>query len=86
MYTLVCMHMARGVRSAAKSRTRLRNLYNFTKIALGLCLDYSKVTPGLRLVCKGRLLKITDLYNITGYEDRLLKIISESRNRLLKIM
>ena len=37
----------RGVRNAAKLCTRLRNLYNFTKITPGLCQDYTEITPGL---------------------------------------
>ena len=56
------MYHYRGVRNEAKSCTRLRNLYNFTKITPGLCQDYTKITPGLHLVFTDRLLKITDLY------------------------
>ena len=53
---------SRGVRNATKSYTRLRYLYNFTKITPGLFLDYTKITPGLHLVFTDRLQKITDLY------------------------
>ena len=42
----------RGVSNAAKLRTRLRNLYNFTQ-------DYTRFALGLHQVC----IRITHIYN-----------------------
>ena len=46
---LLCMNLHRGVNNAAKLRTRLCNLYNFTKITPGLHWDYNKFAPGLHI-------------------------------------
>ena len=47
----------RGVSNAVKSRTRLRNLCNFTKITPGLHPDYTGITH----VCNSYL---THIYNL----------------------
>ena len=51
------IYTLRGVSNAAKSRTRLRNLCNFTKITPGLHPDYTGITH----VCNSYLTHICNL-------------------------
>jgi len=57
----LCGVADRGVRKAAKSRTRLRNLCNFIKITLGLHWDYTRLAQGLHIFV---IQELVDIYRV----------------------